>query len=1220
MKSGLFRRILAMAMMAVMLVGDVIPTVAETVSGGDAAIVDETEAVTDENTENTNDDVNPAQVGTDEEETTVSAEENEISVSDGDVVEIEEEEIPLDDSLTTTLEPVTVDGVTITVSGPKAAFADGTTVSAVAVEPTEVVIAAAEESEQAVVKKYKAFDINLVHDGELVQPLNGEEITVNFEGDMLIPDVNNNEDVAVFHVDEDENLTKMDAAVTEVENEEQESVETVEMTTTHFSTYIVVITGGASEYTVTYKHYADGIQFYKPSTEVVKSNTEKTYTDFREAGKTVGGDDYQLVAVKVIPENGAAVTIDLTTGDDSKNVAIKADTTIEFEYEPIAKSERYENDVIFYDYSITSEKYEWQDVEKTIEFKGEDVGKTIYIKTAGVYEKYTIKQANGDLTVENESGNAFTLDRNENYEVKFENIEYSNFHYAWWNGYKGTTQEYLLSKSSGINSAMTLENADHYLIMGRQGDRPEGWDALNIGGTYGGNANQFHGGSGETAIVQGIVSGLSADLKSVIWGKTSAGKQIVEPGYFSMADCPGKTVYSDGFDLTFDQQGHTYQLYSVKNSTGYGVAETLSKCDKAYSYDEHDYQIGEVSGEFFPLDNMPGAEMSTEGNYPKHNWYFGMRYDFTFRLGDYIGDLCYTFEGDDDLWVFVDGKLVLDLGGIHSTYPTRYGNTKVNNSVDLWETYFGITETQRQEDNWWETYSDKYDPNHEYQVTVLYMERGAYASSCYMEFTLPNAESTVITQDYGTLTLKKTDSKTGAAVAGAGFTLYSDEACTQEVKKEVFSDANGNVMINKLVAGDYYLKETTVPEGYLGTSAVWKVKATEYTVNNHTSVSVQVFDFDGNVITEIKNEPKTKAIDIPFTKVYRYDHSKVLADAKFTLKRNDIIGEIIATEISDEDGYFEFKGLEEGTYFMEEIQAPDGYRTPKEGVGLTINVYEENGELTYKITSNDSEQLYYMAAGNLVKNVKGTSVTITKKWEDANGREIEAPVDEVQVELRRKGTTWDNKVQDVILNKENDWTVTIENLEYESDQGVWTYYIIEKTDIPGYAPEYGDAVIDTAKEGEYSVSLEVINKQELGALVIKKTVDKVELVHGKASFTFKITCPDETVLYRTITFDSEVMDGASKEVTIANLPVGEYVVEELETLRYECQSEVKQTGEVTADVTPVFEYKNKKVFENYYSHTDTKVNAVTFERDKSGNITGSTITQQITSNSDTTNN
>ena len=43
-----------------------------------------------------------------------------------------------------------------------------------------------------------------------------------------------------------------------------------------------------------------------------------------------------------------------------------------------------------------------------------------------------------------------------------------------------------------------------------------------------------------------------------------------------------------------------------------------------------------------------------------------MRYDVSFKIGDYVGPMNYEFTGDDDLWVLLDGKVVLDRCGIQS--------------------------------------------------------------------------------------------------------------------------------------------------------------------------------------------------------------------------------------------------------------------------------------------------------------------------------------------------------------------------------------------------------------------------------------------------------------------------------------------------------------------------------------------------------------------------
>ena len=105
---------------------------------------------------------------------------------------------------------------------------------------------------------------------------------------------------------------------------------------------------------------------------------------------------------------------------------------------------------------------------------------------------------------------------------------------------------------------------------------------------------------------------------------------------------------------------------------------------------------------------------------------------------------------------------------------------------------------------------------------------------------------TVHTYVYGIGVLKE-DSSTGANLAGAEFEVYSDEACTQQVKfietsingvyshdedgtgatNKVVSQVNGKIVLLGLMDGDYYLKEVKAPDGYNALSAPVKIEVGE---------------------------------------------------------------------------------------------------------------------------------------------------------------------------------------------------------------------------------------------------------------------------------------------------------------------------------------------------------------------------------------------------------
>lgn len=265
-------------------------------------------------------------------------------------------------------------------------------------------------------------------------------------------------------------------------------------------------------------------------------------------------------------------------------------------------------------------------------------------------------------------------------------------------------------------------------------------------------------------------------------GKGEVKFNYPEPGFFVDQDATAtinnnetylRRVIKD-YKLVFDQNGDSYKLTKVIDKNG--------------------DQRATAGSNFFPLDGVPRSEKSDDGN---HNYFFGMRYDVTFKIGDYVGPLNYTFTGDDDLWVVLDGKkIVIDLGGIHQAAKKK---------VNLWDYV-------------------KHKDENEHTLTILYMERGAYESNCQMEFTLPSARISEVTNVPTTdLVLKKVN-KSQDALSGARFTLVNSE--TNESQTATSVDETGLVNFTRLRPGTYTLTEDIAPEGYEASNESWIVKVT----------------------------------------------------------------------------------------------------------------------------------------------------------------------------------------------------------------------------------------------------------------------------------------------------------------------------------------------------------------------------------------------------------
>ena len=233
--------------------------------------------------------------------------------------------------------------------------------------------------------------------------------------------------------------------------------------------------------------------------------------------------------------------------------------------------------------------------------------------------------------------------------------------------------------------------------------------------------------------------------------------------------------------------------------------------------DQNGNTLTTEGADFYPLDG--DRKLNYENSETAHNYFFGMRYDVSFKIGDYVGPMNYEFTGDDDLWMLLDGKLVLDLGGIHGA---------ADGTVDIWEK-LGKTADQLTSE----------EKEQEHTLTVLYMERGAGESNCKMKFTLPSASIAEVSQvPMAELNLQKVN-KENEGLQGARFTLVNDE--TGETQIATSAGKNGNVNFTKLRVGTYTLREDAAPSGYIPSLDSWIVKV-ESDSNNTAIATLYLSD------------------------------------------------------------------------------------------------------------------------------------------------------------------------------------------------------------------------------------------------------------------------------------------------------------------------------------------------------------------------------------------
>lgn len=237
---------------------------------------------------------------------------------------------------------------------------------------------------------------------------------------------------------------------------------------------------------------------------------------------------------------------------------------------------------------------------------------------------------------------------------------------------------------------------------------------------------------------------------------------------------PAINYYNSGY-FQFDSTNN--YAYFNKRTGNFTVYEELGTTDSGGS------KLSLKHGQFLPYNDLtPGLFASTNGLnlydtaqnelsndnprkfeplylVPKPDYFYGMEMSVDFiqtpsGLDAWGNDIIFEFTGDDDFWLYVDGELVIDLGGIHSALPGsmnfRTGDVLVNGRSMKMRNIFRDNYRQRNPeatDAEVDAYLDEIfilneDGNYVFKdysshtMKMFYMERGAGAANLKMRFNI----------------------------------------------------------------------------------------------------------------------------------------------------------------------------------------------------------------------------------------------------------------------------------------------------------------------------------------------------------------------------------------------------------------------------------------------------------------------------------------------------
>lgn len=327
-----------------------------------------------------------------------------------------------------------------------------------------------------------------------------------------------------------------------------------------------------------------------------------------------------------------------------------------------------------------------------------------------------------------------------------------------------------------------------------------------------------------------------------------------DANYLLKKDANGYYEYDSATNFAqFDKKTNKFTVYKVPGSHGDATGLQNPK-----------------HGSFFPFNTLGNSVIEHTANgsdiygiSTKPDYHFGMTMSAKFiqpkdgKIKD--NNMVFEFSGDDDVWVYIDGVLVLDIGGIHNAASGSInfadGTATVGTTTKNLKTLF--EEENKTED--FVSGENRFADYTMHTINFYYLERGAGDSNCKLKFNLPTVPDGSVTVQKQ---LSNTDKEKYADVGFKFQLLVKDEKGSY-----VPSATNGTLRDNSKVEfkGEtinnvFYKNVFTLKPGqyatFSGLKANTKYKIKELGVSNDrydqvliSNEGTKTTDKNGNVIS-----------------------------------------------------------------------------------------------------------------------------------------------------------------------------------------------------------------------------------------------------------------------------------------------------------------------------------------------------------------------------------